>query len=138
MRSVIKSFIFFGMMLLMTACGQQLSIADLYELKDCSGPCYKQMPCEGQEVEVKVLLNGRNVLRSGNISFMRMPDDIDKSIKVEFADDVPEEVKGSLEKNAGKSVILSGRLEGYDLLTPTSCQRGHMIFIRSENDIRYE
>ena len=93
------------------SCGQSVTIADLFEKEGCSGPCYERMPCEGESVTVEIPLDGTNILENGNMLFVKDQEDIGKTIKIEFDNNVPETIKQDFRDNVGKTAYVSGHIE---------------------------
>lgn len=128
-------------LLVMFACNTEKpqTITELFERPDCSGECYVSMPCEGQEIVLQVYLTGSNVLANGpQILFMRDPDDIYKTIQVNFDDSVDKELIKKIDDEFDQTVYLRGLISGYDLLNAEFCKRAHIITIQSNEDIWFE
>ena len=123
-------------MLSLQSCQKVYTIEDLFNIPGCTGPCYQKMKCEGMEVTVEQLLNDRNILRAGRKVFIRS-EEAEKSISVEFAENIPDEVVEKIEKNKGKTLRVRGVIEGFDLLNPDFCQRSHVIFVQDEKDVSF-
>lgn len=126
--------IFVGLMF--QSCEEVYTIEDLFNIPGCTGPCYQKMKCEGMEVTVEQMLTGRNVLRAGRKYFIRS-EEADKSISVEFAENIPDSVIDKVANNTGKTLRVKGIIEGFDLLNPDFCQRSHVIFVQDEKDISF-
>jgi hypothetical protein len=133
-----KKLILLSFVLLGIGCNNAVTIADLFDMPDCTGPCYEQMPCEGEEVTVKIPLDGSNVLKNGHMLFIKDELDLYKTIKVEFGPDVSQEVQDGFLSNVGKTVYVSGRLEGYDLSNPKGCKRAHLIFVANDKGVKFK
>jgi hypothetical protein len=127
----------FGLAIIFSSCQGDYTISQLFDKKDCNGPCYQRMECEGNEITVKVTLNGSNVLQNGHMYFVRDADDMTKTIKVEFDQAVPKETQELMKTSIGKTARITGHIEGYDLLSPESCRRAHIIYVRSADDISF-
>ena len=125
-------------LLLLSGCGNRKQISDLFEMEGCSGPCYQRMPCEGQKITLEIELTGSNVLKNGRMLFVRNENDQMQTIKVEFDESIPEEVQQSVVDNVGKTALIDGHIEGYDLLNPESCRRAHLIYVSSADDVSFE
>lgn len=135
---IMKNLLFFFLILTVASCSNTVSVADLFEKEGCSGPCYKRMACEGQEVTVRIPLDGSNVLKNGRILFVKDQEDVQKTIKVEFGADVPEDMATQFDDNVGKTAYVKGHIEGYDLLNPTSCKRAHTIYVTKAENITFK
>ena len=123
--------------LIFSSCQGDYTISELFDRKDCTGPCYQRMQCEGSEITVEVTLDGSNVLQNGHMYFVRDSDDMTKTIKVEFDQAVPRETQELMLTNIGKTARITGHIEGYDLLSPESCRRAHIIYVRSADNISF-
>ena len=121
--------------LMFSSCSNTYTINDLFEMEGCSGPCYKQMPCEGQDITVSILLDGSNTMRNGNMYFVRDNENFQRTIKVEFDESVSMETQDLLEKSVNKTATIRGSIEGYDLLNPEKCKRAHIIYVRNDGDV---
>jgi hypothetical protein len=128
--TLLSAFCFVG-------CESSYTISELFDKEGCTGPCYKRMPCEGERITVEVTLNGSNVLQNGHMYFVRDEEDMNKTIKVEFDKAVPTEVQELMVTNVGKTVSVTGHIEGYDLLNPETCRRAHIIYVSNAEDIRF-
>lgn len=124
--------------LLLLSCSGRKDIADLFTMDGCSGPCYQRMPCEGQEVTLAFEITGSNVLKNGQMFFVRDGNDADKTIKIEFDASIPQEKHEELVNSVGKTAVVKGHIEGYDLLNPQSCRRAHLIYVSRAEDIAFE
>ena len=133
-----KKILFALTLFSIASCTNTVTIADLFEKEGCTGPCYKRMPCEGESVTVEIPLDGSNVLENGNMLFVKDRDDISKTIKIEFASDVPDEVKQGFKANVGKTAYVSGHIEGYDLLNPQACKRAHIIYVDNGENVTFK
>lgn len=122
----------------MTSCEKRYSVNDLFSMEDCTGPCYQRMGCEGQRITVEFKLNGSNILQNGHMFFVRDEEDMNKTIKVEFDKSIPEDVRAQLINNVGQTALVTGHIEGYDLLNTQSCRRAHIIYVSNAEDLRFE
>ncbi|MDX1684918.1 MAG: hypothetical protein R3275_06745 [Saprospiraceae bacterium] len=138
MTRYIRPFIFISALFIIAGCNNRKEISDLFEMEGCSGPCYQRMPCEGEKIVLEIELTGSNVLQNGQMFFVRDETDVSKTIKVEFDQSVPVEVQNQMTQNVGKTAVINGHIEGYDLLNPESCRRAHLIYVSSAEDLQFE
>jgi len=128
-------------MLILTACAKEspVTIAQLFERPDCSGECYITMPCEGNELTLKVYLTGTNVMANGAKQlFMRDPDDIYKTIQINLDESISAEIIKKIDDEFDQTVFIRGIVSGYDLLNQEFCKRAHIITVQSPEDIWFE
>lgn len=122
------------------ACKTQSStikgINNLARRSDCQGPCGKVMPCEGKEYTLEVGLNGSNVLAGGRTVFVRDPDNYDYTVKIEFAETVPEETFSSVKEGGYKSLRVTGTIEGYDVYVHETCTRSYIFKVKNASDFK--
>jgi len=134
-----KQVLLFIAVVSFVGCSNTVTISDLFEREGCSGPCYKRMPCEGDAITVAIPLDGSNILENGNMVFVKDSEDPGKTIKVEFDESLDAEpLKTSIRENVGKTMVVKGHLEGYDLLTPSSCKRAHIIYVTNPADLSFQ
>lgn len=120
------------------SCGNRSTIPDLFKMEGCTGPCYQRMACEGKQVTLEIPLTGSNILQNGSMLFVRDENDPDKTIKIEYDQGIPKEIQDQVINNVGKTAVIKGHIEGYDLLNPQSCRRAHLIYVSRAEDISFE
>lgn len=136
-----RKYFFIAIALFFLACNTEktYTITELFDSPDCSGECYLTMPCEGSVLTLKVFLTGTNVMPNGSRQlFMRDPDDIYKTIQINFDESIPAETIRKIDEEFDQTVYLRGIVSGYDLLNQEFCKRAHIISVQSPEDIWFE
>ena len=136
-----RYFLFATIALIFAACNvdKPITISELFDRKDCSGECYLTMPCEGSELTLKVFLTGTNVMSNGAKQlFMRDPDDIYKTIQINFDESISEELIKKIDDEFDQTVYIRGIVSGYDLLNQEFCKRAHIITVQAPEDVWFE
>lgn len=109
-------------------------ISALANRTDCKGPCGKVMPCEGKTLNLEVELRNRNVLQGGRTVFVRDPDNYDYTVKIEFAESVPDETFVNIQDAKFKRLKLTGVVSGYDVYVHETCTRSYTFKV---NDAKH-
>lgn len=125
-------------MLFLVACNVQNNVingvVNLAKRSDCQGPCGKVMPCEGKVYTLDIDLNGNNILQGGRTLFVRDPDNFDYTVKVEFAQTIPESKFQSAKDGGYKKMRITGIIEGYDVFVHETCTRSYVFNVSKESD----
>ena len=135
-----KYWIFFFTLLGLAACSTQgntiKGITNLSRRADCQGPCGKIMPCEGKVYTLEVGLNGSNVLSGGRSIFVRDPDNYDYTVKIVFAENVPEDAYSGVREGGYKALRVTGTIEGYDVYVHEACTRSYVFKVKNASDFK--
>ncbi len=124
--------------LILTSCSTGGStikgITALATRTDCKGPCGKTMPCEGKPLSIEIELRNRNVLQGGRTLFVRDPDNYDYTIKIEFAETVPDNIYNGIMDAKYKRIRLTGIVGGYDIYVHETCTRSYIFTVKDAKD----
>jgi hypothetical protein len=126
---------YFGLLFLVLlhfSCGSNNHVKGVTSLAartDCKGPCGKTMPCEGKTFTMEVELRNRNVLQGGRTIFIRDPDNYDYTVKIEFAESVPDSVFLDIQDPKYKRVRVTGVVSGYDVYVHETCTRSYVFSV---------
>ncbi len=122
-------------LLLLNACEERYSWTELHDIPGCTGPCYKRMPCEGTEVKVEIPILDRNLLRGENdYKFYFRDHETNRSIVVEFTENIPMEALDEIQQSPGKTLYIKGVITGIDIIGRDYCQRIPKVVVQKSGD----
>ena len=131
--TTMKYFGLLWVVLILYACGtgntHVKGVTSLAARTDCKGPCGKTMPCEGKTFTMEVELRNRNVLQGGRTIFIRDPDNYDYTVKIEFAESVPDSLFMDIQDPKYKRIRVTGVVSGYDVYVHETCTRSYVFSV---------
>ncbi|MEO6190928.1 MAG: hypothetical protein ABIO44_11770, partial [Saprospiraceae bacterium] len=68
--------------------------------------------------------------------FVRDPDNFDYTVKIEFAESIPEATFMSAKEGGFKNLKVTGTVEGYDVFVHEACTRSYIFKVKKASDFK--